>query len=271
MSILQMSSVKDKLKTLDETLELCLRGQKFEIPESPSRDVEIRLNCLMPKKAGLSSVEGRARLMHDLASIELQAMELGVRTLIEFPEAPQQFREELAEITRGEARHLQLCLKSLDEMQLPWGSFPTNCSLWDATHKNDSFLDRILIVHRYLEGSGLDAGEGILRKFNGLDAPLTRSVVNTILTEEVGHVYFGSKWYRQICAQEKIDSDHDFPWRMTKLERQIPKRIEKIARELRLQAGFTESEIEFLEKLRDSKKTRPSLKSATDLQANCRV
>src|SRR5688572_7772101 len=89
-----------KLAALPEVLAGLLRGESQAVPMNPGRDVQIfPINKLPPKK-GLSTREGQARLLHDLASIELQAMELGVRTLAEYPEAPARFRVELAEITR---------------------------------------------------------------------------------------------------------------------------------------------------------------------------
>ena len=122
--------------------------------------------------------------------------------------------------------------------------------LWAAVDKGDSLLDRVLIVHRYLEGSGLDAGETLLRRLDAvLESPL-HAIAKVIIEEEVGHVEFGSRWYREICKQEKIDPQNDFAPRLESFRYRIPKRIEKISRTYRIKAGFTESEITYLEDLR---------------------
>ena len=173
-------------------------------------------------------------------------MELGLRTLVEFPEAPREFREELAEITLGEGRHLGLCLQGLNDLDIEWGHWNVHTALLNAVDESDSLLDRILIVHRYLEGSGLDAGESILKRLNGCVSPVARPVVQTIRTEEVDHVLFGSRWYRTVCETEKLDPSHDFSQRIEIINRLVPRR-ERIDHDLRKQAGFTEHEIAVLE------------------------
>lgn len=115
----------------------------------------------------------------------------------------------------------------------------------------DSLLDRILIVHRYLEGSGLDAGDTLIRRLEGTSAKGNiQTIVKQINFEEIGHVDFGSQWYRRICEMEKIDPNTDFAKRMDDLRVRLPKRIEPLNKVLRLKAGFTEQEIEYYESLR---------------------
>lgn len=219
------------------------------LASKPGRDLAIVDPAELPPKPGLSRADGQARLLHDLASIELQAMELAVRTLFEFPEAPTEFREQLAEVAIGESRHLKLCLDSLHALDFDWGHWGAHLALWNAVSARDTLLDRILIVHRYLEGSGLDAGESILRRLRGVRAPLARSTVELIVSEEVDHVEFGSRWYRTIAKQIGVDVDLDFRERMRAISIAVPRR-EQLARDLRLRAGFTMSEITVLEQLR---------------------
>jgi uncharacterized ferritin-like protein (DUF455 family) len=252
--VFQTQSVWDKIGVLEKSLELAFakdRSETLEIPLIPARDISLLSPRVHPPKKGLSYKEGQARLLHDLGNIELQAMELGLRTLFEFPEAPPSFREELVEIVRSEAQHLKLCLQGIEALGFQWGQWPIHTLLWQATSSEDSLLDRILIVHRYLEGSGLDAGETLIRRLDSvLEGPL-QPIVNRIFNDEVGHVEFGSRWYREVCRLEKRDSSEDFPSRMRKIRSQLPKRIEPIARAPRLMAGFTIAEIEYLEQLRN--------------------
>lgn len=223
---------------------------KAVAPLIPARDISLLAPKELPAKKGLSFKEGQARLLHDLASIELQAMELGLRTLVEFPDAPKEFREQLWEITLSESEHLEMCLTEIDGLGFKWGDWPVHCALWSATSVSDSLLDRILIVHRFLEGSGLDAGETILRRLQGVDAKPVQKAATRIFNDEVGHVEFGSRWYRKVCQIEGIDSNLDFGQRMDKLRWVLPKRVENIAVDLRKKAGFTDSEIDYLKNLR---------------------
>lgn len=249
--VLVENQVLRKLTHLDSHPHDLLRGSTYLVPDRPGRDVQILPICDLPAKQGLSTGIGQARLLHDLASIELQAMELGVRTLIEFPEAPRAFREELSEVTREEGKHLKLCLEALDDLGFPWGSFATHNGLWQCVRPEDSLLDRIVIVHRYLEGSGLDASNKILRRLTGVGANEALTAVEVIARDEVKHVQFGSRWYHQLVKETGSDPEVDFQQRLEKLYTRIPRRLEPVNSELRLQSGFTLKEIEVLNALRE--------------------
>lgn len=245
-------NVWDKIQNIEKSCEeaLKLTSPGF-VPEEPARDIAVLHPKFHPPKKGFSTVEGQARMLHDLASIELQAMELGIRSLVEYPEAPQGFREELLAVTVSEAQHLRMCLEGIESLGFKWGDWPVHMALWRAVDVSDSLLDRILIVHRYLEGSGLDAGDTLIRRLEGTAGKVTiQKIVKQINFEEIGHVDFGSRWYREICRGEKIDPALDFPERMNSLRKRLPKRIEPLNRDLRLKAGFSEEEIQYYEKLR---------------------
>ena len=248
--ILAEPSVHLKLKALDEALHGLLNGHSMAVPNTPGRDLEIVPIRALPAKKGLSQKEGQARLLHDLASIELQAMELGLRTLAEFPNAPRAFREELAEITADEGEHLGLCLKAMEDLGLPWGTYPAHLGLWESVAPTDSLLDRIAIVHRYLEGSGLDASDTILRRLSGVKGNAAMNAVRTIRRDEMGHVQFGSRWYHDLAKAEGLEPSHDFAERLKRLFHRVPRRLEPVVTETRLQAGFTLTEIEALNDLR---------------------
>lgn len=252
MNPLSTANVFDKLKAVQGSAQTLLESpQSFHIPAIIARDIEVVWANQMPAKKGLISVQGQARLVHDLASIELQAMELGIRSLIEFPEAPRAFREQLLEVTLSEAEHFKKCLQALESLGHKWGDWNVHTALWQAVSAEDSLLDRVLIVHRYLEGSGLDAGDTLLRRLWGLSEGPLHQIVRMIVKDEIGHVEFGSKWYHQLCQQDKIDPQQDFSQRMEKIRWKVPKRVEPVSRRLRSAAGFTDFEIDFLEKFRE--------------------
>jgi uncharacterized ferritin-like protein (DUF455 family) len=246
--VLVERSVWRKLDFLEGHLHGLLRGEGALLPDTPGRDVQILPIRDLPPKKGLSSREGQARLLHDLASIELQAMELAVRTLIEFPEAPADFRAELAQVASEEGKHLRLCVEGLQELGFPWGTFAAHNGLWMCVSREDSLLDRIVIVHRYLEGSGLDASATILRRLSGVGAHEALRAVEVIGRDEVAHVQFGSRWYHRLLQELiGVDASDDFRMRLERLFTRIPRRLEPIDRELRLSAGFTNAEIQVLQ------------------------
>lgn len=243
----KIQSIDEKIRTLPTAVEAGLRSEtrpRFDF--QLGRDLRVVQPADLPDKPGLSSPEGQARLFHDLASIELQAMELAVRGLFEFPDAPSEFRQQLAEVALSEGQHLELCLRQLRDLGFRWGHWDAHIALWQTVSDEDQLLDRVLIVHRYLEGSGLDAGESILRRLSGIGSKIVRSVVQTIVDEEIGHVEFGSRWYRKLAQMQGLDAEEDFRNRIGAIALMAPRR-ERIARDLRLRAGFTESEIRALQ------------------------
>jgi len=254
---LNIETARQKIADLPAVIERLLRntgtesllpkelaeGELAIVPLRPGRDATVLDFKAHPRKVGLQKREGQIRLLHDLGNIEMQAMELAVRTLIEFPDSPVEFREELAEIALEEARHLTLCLDGLEELGARWGALPVHCSLWDAVaseckDSRGSFLGRIMLVHRYMEATGLDAGEKILMRLDSVvDVKLVRSIVGTIVQEEIGHVSFGSRWYRAVCAQNGIDPHEHFARSYPEILKRVP-RTEKPALRLRTLAGF---------------------------------
>jgi uncharacterized ferritin-like protein (DUF455 family) len=258
MSLLKVNDVYSKLALVeDEVHHLLMQTSDIKMAElevtTPARDLQIVSRQEMPTRMGLQSAEGQARLLHDLANIELQAMELGIRTLHEFASTPTDFRSGLADIVLEEARHLRLCLDGLRELGFEWGHWPTHNTLWAATDDSDSLLDRLLIVNCYLEGSGLDSGELLLKKLSGVSNRLPREIVEVIAREEVGHVRFGLSWYRKFCAKEGLVSSDDFSRRLESLWQRVPARAAPIHEIQREKAGFTETEIDFLKNFSSEK------------------
>lgn len=252
MNVFAATDIHEKLRLLDGAVNglLSHNAEAFQpIPDEPGRDAQVLLNKELPAKPGLSTKLGQARLLHDLANIELQAMELGLRTLTEYPDAPVEFREQLAEITLSEGRHLKLCLDAMEALGFKWGDWPIHIGLWFAVNKkSEPLVQRILHVHRHMEGSGLDAGDTILRRLAGVESKITRSAVNVIVTEEIGHVEFGSRWYKEVCRRESLDAETEFKLRMPTIAKLNPRR-ERLAHDLRIKAGFEPYELKYLEDL----------------------
>jgi uncharacterized ferritin-like protein (DUF455 family) len=252
-----IAPIREKIRMLPFNIEMAWKNQPqaLQIPSvAPGRDLLVLAKGRRGEKKGLSSREGQARLLHDLANIELQAMELAYRSFVEYPEAPQEFREQMAELALSESKHLELCLDQLELLGFKWGDWPVYLSLWNSVSIDDSLLDRLLIVHRYLEASGLDAGVSLLKKLAQAHAPHIERVVRKITDEEIDHVAFGSRWYQQFCHEQNIDPNQDFKTRMKSLMVKLPKRFEVIDPDIRKKAGFTDLEIKTAIEIRNNYK-----------------
>lgn len=247
INALTISNVFEKIKVVEgQCHQLLLNEETFDVPTQISRDIQLIGSDNPPTKEKLSTKAGQAKLLHDLANIELQAMELCLRSLIEYPNAPVFFREQLTNIALDEKLHLELCLEEIQNLGFQWGDWPIHTMLWDATKDQDDLLTRILIVHRYLEGSGLDASDEILKKLSGLVNKRPRDVVKKIATDEVQHVEFGSIWFSELCKQQNLNRENEFSNRLSIIYQQVPKRSAKINHKLRKHVGFTDEELHVL-------------------------
>lgn len=213
-------------------------------PARPEKCFQVHPETL--NKPGLASNKGQAWLLHDLANIELQAAELFLRSLHEYPEAPSDFRHELADFCLEEVKHLKLCLDGLEKLGYSFGDFPIHYNLWNTCSKEDSLLDRIFIVHMYLEASGLDSGDLLLRRLNFTTDSYTFKAVKTIAEDEISHVLFGTRWYKKLLQSQGLDPDDDYRFRLESLRPRLPARGSKPNEVLRKKAGFTPTQIEAL-------------------------
>ncbi len=251
-NLLLEPNVEKKLQFFDKTLEMIKTQQALKIPKQAVRDIQVLPTRLHPDKKGLSFKEGQARLLHDLASIELQAMELAIRTLIEFPEAPKDFRQELIQIAISEKNHLSLCLEAIVSSGFKWGDWPIHNLLWEAVDVQNDLLDRILIVHIYLEGSGLDASHYLVQRLSGVAESENKihEVIRIIADEELDHVRFGTYWFKRICSDLNLDSEFEYENRFKKIKLNLPRRVEKINLEIRKKVGFSEKQLQVLSDFR---------------------
>jgi uncharacterized ferritin-like protein (DUF455 family) len=241
--------LRQKVNLLDiELHEFTNVPGKFDFPIEPGRSASI-VDQFRGQKEKLSTPAGQARLLHELCNIELQAMELALRTYLEFPEAPVEFRKELAILTKQEGGHLILCLNELESRGYRFGHWPIHLQLWKAVSLEDSLLDRLLIVHRYLEGSGLDSGAKILKRLKGVGDWRLNCIVDQIHQDEIEHVRFGCRWYQEIAKSLNLDPEIDFINRMNHLFERLPKRLEKFDENLRRDVGFSSLEVEHLKSI----------------------
>lgn len=250
MNIFAEPNIYKKILKIEQACHSFLQNPEIDFPlREPERDIQVVATVQMPKRPGLDSTNGQVRLLHDLANIELQAMELGFRTLVEFPQAPESFRRELVEIIIEESSHLQMCLTGIDALGGEWGDWPIHMGLWGAISSCDTLLERVFIVHRYLESSGLDAGETLLKKLSGVRNKNITTIVKKIVEDEVKHVAFGSRWYFELCKTYHVDPEKYFQFAVPLLSQTNP-RSEKLSHTLRRQAGYRPEELLWLEEFR---------------------
>lgn len=158
------------------------------------------------KQRSMRTVDGRAALIHALAHIELNAVDLGLDIVWRFPGMPDEFYRQWAQVAREEALHFCLLRDHLRGMGYDYGDFPAHNALWEMAEKTKGdLLPRIALVPRTLEARGLDASPPIKAKLVGAGDHRAGEILDIILRDEIGHVSVGNRWYRWLCKERGLD------------------------------------------------------------------
>lgn len=194
----------------------------------------------------LGSPEGRAALIHAVAHIEFNAINLALDAAFRFREMPERFILEWLSVAADEARHFRLLEGRLGELGYAYGEFPAHDGLWEMARKTaHSCLARMALVPRVLEARGLDVTPGMIARLREAGDERTVAILEVILEEEVRHVAIGSEWFRQCCQHAGVAPVPTF---LELLETYFGKPRAPFNVDARLLAGFTREEIDALKK-----------------------
>ena len=201
----------------------------------------------LPRR-GLGSEQGRLALIHAIAHIEFNAINLAWDAVQRFPGLPPDYYSDWIRVAEEEAKHFRLLRERLRQAGVDYGEFQAHNGLWDmAVRTAHDPLVRMALVPRMLEARGLDVTPGIMQRFRKLGDLETVAVLQLILDEEVGHVAHGSRWFAYLCAQRGLEPEHAF---FDLLHNFLNGEIRcPLHRQARLDAGFSEHELERLEGL----------------------
>lgn len=191
------------------------------------RDVPVR---------GLGTESGRAALIHAVAHIEFNAINLALDACARFAGMPAQFYADWISVARDESRHFQMLRERLQQLGCDYGDLPAHNGLWEAAEKTaHDVLARMALVPRVLEARGLDVTPGMIRRLTEVRDVQTTAILHVILDEEVRHVAIGTHWYRWLCTQRGLDASSHFTQLLTEYGMQIRPPINWPARQA---AGF---------------------------------
>ena len=167
-------------------------------PEKP----ELVAPSAVPRRR-LGSDEGRAALVHAIAHIEFNAINLALDAVCRFRDMPEAYYLDWVSVAADEARHFQLLVTRLGQLGRQYGDYPAHNGLWEMAEKtSDSCLVRMALVPRVLEARGLDVTPGMIDRLRGAGDNETNAALEIILAEEVRHVAVGTYWFNYCCEQE---------------------------------------------------------------------
>ncbi len=207
----------------------------------------------LPARKDFESKEGLATLVHAIAHIEFSAIDLALDAVYRYPQMSKAYKIDWLEVADDEIRHFKILESLLTELGYAYGDFPVHCGLFDAAeHTAHNILDRMAIIPRYYEASGLDVSPQIIKKLdNKRKNPQVKKLIealNIIYAEEIDHVFKGDKWFKYLCREEGVKEGKEEETYFEILERYhlLSKHRPHVNVEARKEAGFSCFEIKKL-------------------------
>ncbi len=217
-----------------------------DIAGRPSRPALVH-PARVPKRR-LGSPVGRAALIHAIAHIEFNAINLALDAIARFPDMPVAYYEDWLSVATEEAHHFELLQERLQASRHDYGDFLAHEGLWEAASKTrHDVLARMALVPRMLEARGLDVTPGLQQRLRSAGDEASASVLDIILRDEVGHVAIGNRWFDHLCLQRALDPTETFLTLCREHGIKTPQPPFNTA--ARVAAGFSPEELEVFSKL----------------------
>ncbi len=197
-------------------------------------------------RRNMRTTEGRAVMIHALAHIEFNAINLALDAIWRFSDMPKEYYGDWLKVAAEEAYHFTLLNNHLIKLGFMYGDFPAHNSLWEmATRTTDDILARIALVPRTMEARGLDASPALRSKVAQAGDMEAAEILDIILRDEIGHVAIGNHWFNWLCEARDLEPIATYAALAKQYEAPTPRK--PFNHEARLAAGFTEQELAWLE------------------------
>lgn len=158
------------------------------------------------RRRGAGSAAGRAALIHALAHIEFNAINLALDAACRFGGMPQAYYDDWIKVAVEEAYHFGLLRAHLQGLGHDYGDFEAHDGLWQTAEKTaGDLLARMALVPRTHEARGLDASPAIRDRLAAAGDHDGAAILDIILRDEIGHVAIGNHWYRWLCERHGVD------------------------------------------------------------------
>ncbi len=194
------------------------------------------------KKRGISSQMGRTHLMHAIAHIEFNAINLALDAVYRFHHQPESYYTDWLNVADDEARHFQLVCDYLHANDCQYGDYPAHHGLWDmAVRTQHDILARMALVPRVLEARGLDVTPAMIKKLQAVGDQQAADSLTVIYHDEITHVGVGSRWFHYHCNLQALPAEPTFA---ALVEQFLHGTLRgPFNNEARRQAGFSDNEI----------------------------
>ena len=225
----------------------------LDAPGRPARP-ELVPPKQMPRRRA-DTPAGRAALVHALAHIEFNAINLALDAAHRFAGLPADYYADWLHVADEEALHFELLNAHLATLGHAYGDFKAHTGLWDMALKTaHDPLVRMALVPRVLEARGLDATPLIVAKLKAANDTRMIEILGIVERDEIGHVAIGSRWFAWLCAERGIDPEATF--RQLLVDYDAPALKPPFNFAARRQAGFSAPELAWLEQMSETEGRR---------------
>ncbi|MGB2319375.1 MAG: ferritin-like domain-containing protein [Candidatus Puniceispirillum sp.] len=179
-------------------------------PDRPGRPPlpELRPPRDVPKRRITGGVAGRVALIHAIAHIELNAIDLALDMACRYTDQslPRDFYDDWLSVADDEARHFLMLNDRLALLDAQYGDLPAHDGLWQAAQETaHDLLGRLAIAPLVLEARGLDVTPTMINKLNDVGDHESATALGIIMHDEVGHVLIGKRWFDYVCGMHRRD------------------------------------------------------------------
>lgn len=181
-------------------------------PRSPSRPKNLQFNetpinkkIPFPNQQQLDDERQRGYVLHFFANHELLAMEIMALVLLKFPDTPKSFRMGIANTIIEEQKHMKLYLKRMNELNVTFGEIPVNDFFWNCLSKMASPMEFVIKMSLTFEQANLDYALFYKELMQKIQDYQTAEILETIYTEEIGHVKHGVTWFNRWRDQKESE------------------------------------------------------------------
>lgn len=183
-------------------------------PDRPARPAQpvLMLPAEMPKRRKAGNDANRRALLHAVAHIELNAIDLAFDIIARFGhQMPRSFTDDWITVGDDESRHFSMLSSRLKAIDSFYGDLPAHDGLWQSSQDTaNNLAARLAVVPMVLEARGLDVTLGMIEQFRRVGDEPSADVLQIIYNDEIGHVATGSRWFKYLASRSDKDPEKWF-------------------------------------------------------------
>ena len=194
--------------------------------------------------------EHQIEFLHRQMNEEVNSIEISARNLTDFPDAPWELRMAIARQCWDESRHCLAFRRLLEERGGKVGQFPVINFQYPIITKIESLAGRLAVQNRSFEAAGIDAIDTNLKTYDRESDPEYVGLFEMQLADEMQHVRFGNEWVKKLVEQGGPRVTFAVAQACAQATQAFMQIADggvvfyPVAGEARLEAGFTEAEID---------------------------